>query len=380
MRIKKVKIEYILLITFILMSPFYFSPSGLPQIADFFAAFMIIAYFIKNNFKIYVEKNNPFNLLFFFVFWTLLVNLLWTLKLGNTSIVIYSIYYLYNCLFIYILYLLTKKNIDVFSIIYKSVSFTLILQFLLSFLVVDFTGFRQNIFFNNPNQLGYFGLCSLTILLYLSEYYKLNKFLFTISLLSGIYIIAISLSNAAMLSAILLLIIHFFRYIKKALKYLSFFILVFLVIMLFIPEDSLINTVTNNVYLRITGIPNEPDASLAARGYDRIINHPEYWFVGAGEGNFYRFDSLINGEMHSSWGTIFFGYGIVGMFIFLLFLINVFKYKKNFFYFIPVFFYGLTHQGLRSTYLWLIFLIFITFKEIKFDRKNVFLETNQLLN
>mgnify|MGYP006962360311 FL=1 len=84
--------------------------------------------------------------------------------------------------------------------------------------------------------------------------------------------------------------------------------------------------------------------------------------------------------MHSSWGTIFFGYGIVGMFIFLLFLINVFKYKKNFFYFIPVFFYGLTHQGLRSTYLWLIFLIFITFKEIKFDRKNVFLETNQLLN
>jgi len=145
----------------------------------------------------------------FFVFWTLLVNLLWTLKLGNTSIVIYSIYYLYNCLFIYILYLLTKKNIDVFSIIYKSVSFTLILQFLLSFLVVDFTGFRQNIFFNNPNQLGYFGLCSLTILLYLSEYYKLNKFLFTISLLSGIYIIAVSLSNAAMLSAILLVIIHF---------------------------------------------------------------------------------------------------------------------------------------------------------------------------
>lgn len=68
------------------------------------------------------------------------------------------------------------------------------------------------------------------------------------------------------------------------------------------------------------------------------------------------------------------------MFIFLLFLINVFKYKKNFFYFIPVFLYGLTHKGLRSTYLWLIFLIFITFKEIKFDRKNVFLETNQLHN
>lgn len=173
--------------------------------------------------------------------------------------------------------------------------------------MVDFTGFRQKIFFNNPNQLGYFGLCSLTILLYLSEYYKLNKFLFTISLLSGIYIIAISLSNAAMLSAILLQIIHFFRYIKKALKYLLFFILVFLVIMPFIPEDSLINTVAHNVYLRITGITDEPDASLAARGYDRIINHPEYWFVGAGEGIFYRFDSLLNAEMHSSWGTIFLG-------------------------------------------------------------------------
>lgn len=81
---------------YILTSPFYFFPSGLPQIADFIAVMMIIIYFIKNNFNFYVEKNSPINLLFLFVVWSLLVNLFWTFKIGKYSVLIYPVYYLYN--------------------------------------------------------------------------------------------------------------------------------------------------------------------------------------------------------------------------------------------------------------------------------------------
>lgn len=171
---------------------------------------------------------------------------------------------------------MSKKNNQVFFLIYKTISFSLVLQFVLSFLVFDFSQFRQTIFFNNPNQLGYFALCNLTIFLYLAEYYKMNKFLFILTLLSGIYLTVISLSNAAIIALVLLLIVNFFKYIKKAIKYLLIILIALLIIVPFIPEDSLINTITTNVYLRITGIPQESDANLAGRGYDRIINHPEF--------------------------------------------------------------------------------------------------------
>jgi hypothetical protein len=104
------------------------------------------------------------------------------------------------------------------------------------------------------------------------------------------------------------------------------------------------------------------------RGYDRIVNHPEFWFFGAGEGSFQRFESVLGGEIHSSWGTIFFSYGLIGTLLFLLFFLNVFKYKKNFFYFMPIFFYGLTHQGLRSTQFWILLFIFYELYEIKTSR------------
>lgn len=319
---------------YILLSPFYFFRSGVPQIADFVGVIFIIVLLIKNNFKLYIlKKGNPLNFLFLFVIWAFVVTLSWILVISDISIIIYPVYYLYNWLFIYFLYILYEKKINILSIIFKAISYSLIIQFLLSFFVIDPFAFRQVIFFNNPNQLGHFALTNTTIFLFLSEYFKMNKILFTLTLLSGIYLTFLSLSNAAMIALFLLLIIHFFKFFKKSFKYLFLFLVIILVLLPFIPEDSLITTITNNVYLRITSIPEESDNSLAMRGYDRIVNHPEFWFFGAGEGSFQRFESAINGEIHSSWGTIFFSYGLIGTLLFLLFFLNVFEYKKIFFIF-----------------------------------------------
>jgi len=354
---------------YILLSPFYFFRSGLPQIADFLVVTFIIVFLIKNNFEVYtLKKGNPLNFLFFFVIWAFVVTLFWIIIINDISIIIYPVYYLYNFLFIYFLYILYEKNMNILPIIFKTTCFSLIIQFLLSFFVIDPSSFRQVIFFNNPNQLGYFALTSTTIFLFLSEYFKMNKILFALTLLSGIYLTFLSLSNTAMMTLFLLLIVHFFKFFKRSLKYLVLFLVILSILFPFIPEDSLITTITNNVYLRLTSIPEESDASLAMRGYDRIVNHPEFWFFGAGEGSFQRFESVLGGEIHSSWGTIFFSYGLIGALLFLLFFLNVFKYKKNFFYFMPIFFYGLTHQGLRSTQFWILLFIFYELYEIKTSR------------
>jgi hypothetical protein len=356
---------------YILLSPFYFFRSGIPQIADFVGVVFIVVLLIKNNFKLYIlEKRNSLNFLFLFVGWAFVATLFWVIIINDTSMMIFPIYYLYNWLFIYFLYILYIKNINILYIIFKAISLSLIIQFLLSFLVIDPSAFRQIIFFNNPNQLGYFAVTNTTIFLFLSEYFKMNKILFTLTLLSGIYLTFLSLSNAAMIALFLLLIIHFFKFFKKSLKYLFLFLVIILILVPFIPKDTLISPIINNAYLRITSIPEESDASFARRGYDRIVKHPEFWFFGAGEGSFHRFEPVSGHELHSSWGTIFFSYGLVGTLLFLLFFLNVFEYKKNFFYFLPGFFYGLAHQGLRSTEFWILLFIFYVSYEMKISRSH----------
>ena len=360
---RKFSIETLLLSVFIILSPFYFFRSGIPQIADFVGAAMIGFLLVKDRFSFRLKTGNPLFFLLLFVIWTIIVDLIWAMILGDLSIITFPIYYLYDFFLVYVLYVLYKSGKDISFVIFKSVGYSLIIQTLLSTLVVDFSKFRQTLFFNNPNQLGYFAVCSLTIFLYLSNYHKANKIFLTLATISGVYLVLLSLSNAAMLSTFLLLVIHFFNSIKKGIKYIPL-ILAFMFLLASVGvNNSTISTIVKNVQIRLMDVTYGSDSNLEMRGYDRIVLHPEYWFFGGGEGNWERFDSVLKGEIHSSWFTIFFSYGVIGVLMFLSFFLNVFKYKKNLFYFIPVFFYGLTHQGLRSTDLWILFLLFVLYSE-----------------
>ena len=92
------------------------------------------------------------------------------------------------------------------------------------------------------------------------------------------------------------------------------------------------------------------------RGYDRIWIHPEYLLVGSGEGAYSRFRSeLVNSELHSSYGTLFFCYGIVGAGIFTygLFLICRGARLIMILALVPTFLFSLLQPGLRFTLFWM---------------------------
>jgi hypothetical protein len=100
--------------------------------------------------------------------------------------------------------------------------------------------------------------------------------------------------------------------------------------------------------------PGEYD-SLAARGYDRIVNHPEYLFFGAGEGAYERFKSELYpwGEIHSTFGTLLFCYGILGTGLFVCGLF--FACRRDLraaLYFLPAFVHGTAHHGGRFAFFW----------------------------
>ena len=60
-----------------------------------------------------------------------------------------------------------------------------------------------------------------------------------------------------------------------------------------------------------------------SRGYNRIYEYPEQILLGAGERGRWRFGPGHEHELHSSFGTVLFSYGIVGFVLFSTFLLHV---------------------------------------------------------
>jgi hypothetical protein len=135
-----------------------------------------------------------------------------------------------------------------------------------------------------------------------------------------------------------------------------------------IKDSKLVNSVQERIY----SIGSVKDDSLAGRGYDRIMENPEYLFFGAGEGVYDRFEAFTGSEFHSTLGSLLVSYGIVGLFLFLLIMYRALKNDRfrswNILLFIMV--YGLTHNGIRESFLW-VMLALISTGAAKENRKSI---------
>ena len=166
----------------------------------------------------------------------------------------------------------------------------------------------------------------------------------------GLYLAALSLSKAALVSFAFLLIWHI---IKKPLK----LIIVASLLAGFIVFGGELEIV-QNVENRIANIGQQSDDSAESRGYGRIFAHPEYLIFGAGERGLDRFPGEDH-ELHSTLATIVFSYGAIGSTIFLLMIFQIWTISgmRTIIYLGPPFLYGLTHQGFRFSLLWILFAV-----------------------
>jgi hypothetical protein len=370
-------IEIIFYGLFLLLFPFYFFPSGNPQIADII---IILIFFIAllslliNKFKLVIKINKIIKLFFFFILYVFFVNIIWFLILNQYSLLIYTSYYFYNFIvFILFIWLYRRYKGFFLNIAYRAICYSIIIQSFLSFFIINWNYFRQTLFFNNPNQLGYYSLLSLTIFWVGKNIFKTTKLFSLLTLFSGIYLLSISLSSAAILGGIILFIIVFLKYKFNVLPIIL--VLLISTSFFYFYQTNLfpLETILANLEKRITTIGQSPDDSLAGRGYNRIINHPYYLIFGAGEGEFSRFKDQITGEIHSGITTILFSYGIIGLTILFFFFWNCFKFVglKYFVFLFPAFFYGLSHQNFRFSPLWVLvaFIICLADHQIETRKK-----------
>lgn len=339
---------------FPILFPFYVLPSGLPQPGTILMIAAMGLLFLNYGLSIHRELKTPVVTLLIFIFYTFLVGWGWDLMLINEpsttqSTLIPPIYYLYNFLiFLSVLVAYKRFGDAVLTIITHAVALSIFLQLVLTpFSFSELS--RQVLFFNNPNQLGYYCLICATVFA-IGNGSRPTNFLYQGAFyIAIIFLTSISLSKAAILGVGMLMLLQARR--KAGVLVVSALFLAAVIGSIEIGQDTF-----NSLADRFNNIGHASDDNFAARGYDRIANHPEYWIFGAAEGAYSRFDSVTDNEMHSTWGTLFFAYGIVGCTIVMTFLFQAYRTSRtqDLICLAPVAFYGITHQGLRASLLWLL--------------------------
>lgn len=368
----KLSLDKVLLFLYVLLKPFYLFPSGNPQIADFIML-VLIAYTFLFRVNQLQRKYLFFVLLTLaFLYDILLVNGLWAIALGGAMEVFESTkWYWYNGAVLLTVVVLGQLEPRAYAQwLFWSVACSLAVQTLalLLGLAPGEHDFRQSLFFNNPNQLGYFGLLCLGICLFCARFFPVRAIYLFLVIGCSLSVIAASLSKAAIVSAVLMYAAFLFvsskertgLFWKNVVCVLACFFLLFCV-SLYTNENVLHEaTMYTQVKERLETLGEDSDDNLASRGYDRIANHPAYMFFGAGEGQYERFESSIALELHSTVANLFFSYGLVGTLLFFLLLYAGVRGHRLYSWY-PLFFqivYGLTHNGIRETLFWILLALY----------------------
>lgn len=350
---------------FIIFFPFYVLPSGLPQPSAWLLILMIPSLISAWDGRLSGRWQRPVLLsLAWFCAYVLIINLAWSVILGTFTINLKEgfglspVFYIYNAiLFFSILLLYRRYQLRFLWVTSRAVLMSIVVQVLVALVLP--TRMRAAAAFNEPNQLGYYALVSACILLLCQKRTKLSTLQVSLGLLACSYLALVSASKAALGSIGLLAIAILIGRLRTVLiAGLAFLVLIL--------TPNPFSDAMERAEIRMA-----TDQSLdffEERGYDRILNHPEYWVLGSGEGDYQRFkDTTLIGshELHSSMGTLFFCYGIVGLTLFMVFMWMIMR-RTHFHTWLvmgPAFAYGMTHQGLRFSLMWVLLGVVVALRE-----------------
>jgi hypothetical protein len=330
---------------------------GVPQIADYVMAVMIGVTLLGLGPKSSQATSFPVKAFALFAGYAGVVNFLWSAVLAEPRLLMSALFYVYDVLlFLTFVVLYSRFGNAALRWTLNGVAASVFLQVLISPLAIDPTLVRQPLFFNNPLQLGYFAVLAGTLFYHGSRLFPMPPVWYQgIFYTAVIYLTLLSVSKACLMGlGILLILILLER--PRALLFTGVLVGFSFVLVLLIRPDAVAG-LSFNLDKRLE--TEKVDESLAARGYDRLLNSPEYVFLGAGEGAYERFHSVWPGELHSSLGTLVFSYGLVGTALFLFGIWAVYSPNpKLATALLPPAAYNLAEQGLRFAFFWA-FLAFL---------------------
>lgn len=375
---------YLILLA-MLLSPLYLWRSGLPQISHMIAALAFGKRFIVNPKLLYFRKE-WLSLIYFNVY-SFLVAFVVYIIYADLQTLIAPIYYLFGFLvFLQIITVYLERERQFLTSIFWLHLLMLILITTISLLGIGRSeiheGIRMMFAFNNPNQMANWTIW-VVVILSVSARALYNSWIpGLLALVIAAVLINLSLSRAGFVGIFVLgvfylglVMYHLVIWIRKQLpinksilfRFAILFIAVIIILSLIIFFanyfshglsafgffSSLINRVINT----------DINFELGIRAYDRLWHYPQYLIFGAGEGATFRFAEKstipvewnIIYEVHSSWAGLIFNYGLVGFFLFALFLFFVIK-RLNYLWFklilLGPFIFGFSNYNIRNWYFW----------------------------
>lgn len=352
---------------FVICIPFYVFQSGLPQPGDFLMLLLLPLTLYGWNGRLLGVFARPYRILMLFTLWVVIVQYSWATILGNwgfhgkDTFLLFPVYYTFNALVMLVVLILYQRYRDSFL---RLTMWCLLISIGMQVLGSFFTFYnhlRDAVFFNNPNQLGYYAVLASCMIALLHRKLKFSLLLTAIGLLGALYLALLSASRAAAGGAAVVALVTLVANPKIVLAALPLIAAVIF--------TGPVSRAINATEQRVT-VDQFPEYSfLEERGWGRIYDNPEYVLLGAGEGGTGRFrDSVIGThEIHSSAGMIIFSYGLVGTGLFLWFIFRVLRgaHLGATLMLAPIIAFTIAHNGLRDSMLWMVLSIFLTLKHAR---------------
>ncbi len=355
---------------FVLLIPFYLLPSGLPQPGDLFAVPLVLIALRSWNGRLDRSVRRPISTLIAFTVWIIVIDWGWALLLGNFGLfgpdtfLLFPVYYIYNTLiFLVACVLYQRYGVRFLWLTLNAVFVSVLVQVAAAFMLHRGHALRGIGFFNNANQLGFFALISASIITLGKRRLGFGSIKSGFGLTACLYLALLSASRAAVIGIALLFALTIISNPRQ--------IAVAAVVLLgLLAAGGPIAVALDDTQQRLVENRYPQFNFFEERGYDRILANKEYWVLGAGEGGTGRFaDTTLIGatEIHSSIGTVFFCYGIVGVALLVVFLYRVVEGSPfgSMVILAPTLSYTIAHQGLRSTSVWILFGMFVCVKHMR---------------
>lgn len=356
--------QLMLAVMAICLSPIYVLPSGNPQPTDMVWALFVVSMLLLSPGPLFQQmRTDKFTLVLLLLGgWIAVVSILNAIYYSDGSIFFPVYFYVYNVSVAIAFLTFLKLHGDRYK---KALigAFMIAVGVILVYWMPDvLLGSRRATGpFNNPNQLAYFALLVAGILILMTHTERRVSIGITITL----GILSLYLMTAASLSALAaftLMVLGFLLTLKGSFSLLVFRVL--LIVLLLVPflyiflSTGFGDEIQRMFLGRFDVLGRKVENVASSRGYVHILEYPEQIFLGAGERGRDRF--YFSQEIHSSFGTMLFSYGVVGVGLYLavLWFSAIRGRAYHFLILLSPVLYSLTHQGLRFTLFW-VFLVVV---------------------
>jgi hypothetical protein len=308
-----------------------------------------------------IPKEAWSSLLLYFSFYVLLIEFFYGIVYDDIAYVINSAFFLFNFIL----------SAGVYQVILRKGAFPLKFGVLSAAAIAvasvyfggvdlrDVANGRSTGTFNNPNQLGYFSVCLLSLAYLLNRHGEI-RFLTMLGLLAAsLYLAIASLSKAAIISNILVLVfVLHSRSTDRGAAMRAILIAVVIAGFSYLLVSGYFNDFV--AFNRVVNWQSEKDSTLESRGYFAFLSRSIFQII-PGIGSF-DVNLIVGHEVHSTFASILNAYGVIGFSIFAsVFVIwsRTLYRAYGFFGAIalqgPAIFYGISHNGNRFSIFWLLF-------------------------